>query len=162
MRHEIAWPIDGAKTAVLVPARIEKNDLVVMTRAAKATTPVTRETITATTRKLATQKLASLQPEYVRNARGAIDYAIIRSPDPFTPALTLSPAFGDLFKDTLGPDILVAIPHRNMLVAIPATGTPLNTAAELVALEYRAASHPVTKEIFAWRKGNLRAIGRFP
>ena len=105
--------------------------------------------------------LAQLKPEYKRNKRQVIEYAMIRSPHPIVASAILSPKFLDLFESTLGPKVIVAIPNRFVAYVFPALASNYRDYAPLIYSEYRETAAPVSVEAFEFSKDGIRAIGRF-
>ena len=80
---------------------------------------------------------------------------------PLTASAVLAPEFATLFSDTLGPDILVAIPNRFRIFVFPKGSPAFQRFSEIVIAEYDSSSYPVSKELFSVRKGKLIAIGSY-
>jgi hypothetical protein len=73
----------------------------------------------------------------------------------------LAPEFSTLFSETLGPDILVAIPNRFRIFVFPRASPAYQRFSEIVIAEYDSSAYPVSKELFSIRKGKLVAIGSY-
>lgn len=159
MNYEAAWPIANAKTTVLVPARVVDGEVRPLLRSEILELKVNRKKILATAPGAASAVLATLKPRYVRDANKVIQYAVLESDSPLTASAVLAPEFSGLFTETLGPELIVAIPNRFRIFIFPrATFASLNIS-DLIFNEYHATNWPVTREIFALRKGKLITIG---
>jgi len=159
MGYEAAWPIPNAKTTVLVPARVVDGEVQPLTRKEAAESNVTRSKILASAPDAASAVLAGLKPRYVRDRNKVIQYAVMESDNPLTASSVLAPEFAGLFAETLGPDLIVAIPNRFRIFVFPkATFAELNIS-DLIFTEYKSTAWPVTREIFELRRGKLIAIG---
>jgi len=159
MNYEAAWPIANAKTTVLVPARMVDGEVRPLLRSEILELKVNRKKILATAPGAASAVLATLKPRYVRDANKVIQYAVLESDSPLTASAVLAPEFAGLFTETLGPELIVAIPNRFRIFIFPkATFASLNIS-DLIFNEYHATNWPVTREIFALKKGKLITIG---
>ena len=159
MGYEAAWPIPNAKTTVLVPARLVDGEVQPLTRKEAADSDVTRNKILASAPASASAVLATLKPRYVRDRNKVIQYAVVDSDNPLPASAVLAPEFAGIFAETLGPDLIVAIPNRFRIFVFPkATFAGLNIS-DLIFTEYKSTAWPVTREIFELRRGKLIAIG---
>lgn len=109
----------------------------------------------------ASAELAAIEPEYVRDARGVILFARLDGPRPTVAGTVLAPDFGEKFRDTLGPDLLVAIPNRYRIYVYPALAETFNDTAELVLRDYETSGDRVSRELFRVTPEGLRAVGEF-
>jgi hypothetical protein len=159
--YETAWPVSGSEKTVLVPARLQDGEPVALTRAEVEKSPAAREQILAEAARNASAVLATLKPRYVRGKNQVIEYAVLESENPLTASTVLAPDFADLFAETLGPDLLVAIPNRYLVLVFPKQSPAHTGASDLVYAEYQGAEHPVSRELFEIRQGKLIAIGQY-
>lgn len=157
MAPEIAWPVAGSRATVLVPVRGDEASPLTLAGTAEAglTVPEIRLQAAGSAARL----LESLPVEYVRNARGVILYGVITSQSPLTASVVLATDFADRFLETIGPDVLVAIPNRFTVYVFPRSATPVEELSERVFVDYRSTNFPVSREIFEPRGGRLRAVG---
>jgi hypothetical protein len=161
MHYEASWPIDRAERTVLVPARYENGEVLPLKSDDIAKLGATRDTILASAPKAASEVLATLTPRFIRDENNVIQCAVLESTNPLTASTVLAPEFGTLFRETLGPDILIAIPNRFRIFIFP-RGTPaFQRLSEIVIAEYDSSSYPVSKELFTLRKGKLTAVGSY-
>ena len=161
MRYEASWPIDGAERTVLVPARYVDGEVLPLKSDDIVNLGATRDTILASAPKAASEVLATLTPRLIRDENKVIQCAVLESASPLTASAVLAPEFETLFRETLGPDVLVAIPNRFRIFVFP-RGTPaFQRFSEIVIAEYDSSSYPVSKELFALKKGKLTAVGSY-
>jgi hypothetical protein len=161
MHYEATWPIDAAARTVLVPARYVNGEVLPLKSEDILTLGATREKILASAPKAASEVLATLTPRFIRDVKNVIQYAVLESENPLTASAVLAPEFASLFSETLGPDVLIAIPNRFRIFVFP-RGTPaFQRLSEIVIAEYDSSSYPVSKELFTIRKGKLTAIGSY-
>lgn len=132
-----------------------------MTAAEKPTSPEALETMLTDAARNAAATLADIEPIYIRDDNQVIQYAILRSDNPFTASTVLAPGFADRFARTLGPELLLAIPNRNLVYVFPKQSEIHRMFADQIFAEYQSSSHPVSRELFELRKGKLIAIGAY-
>lgn len=109
--------------------------------------------------KTATRVLKGLKPGYVRDGNGVIRHAELRGEHPLTASTVLAPEFAAMFRDTLGPDLLVAMPHRNLVLVFSRQDDAHLLKAEEIIQGYLNSVYPVSREVFALENGTLRSIG---
>jgi hypothetical protein len=159
--YEAAWPVEGSDRTVLVPARVANGEITPLSRAEAEKSGVTRDQIRTDAATNASAVLAELKPRYVRDKNQVIQYAVLESENPLTASAVLAPDFAALFAETLGPDLLVAIPNRNLVLVFPKQSQAHTGASDLIYAEYQGAIHPVSRELFEIRSGKLIAIGQY-
>ena len=161
MHYEATWPIDRAERTVLVPARYINGEVLPLKSDDIVTLEATRDKILASAPKAASEVLATLTPRFIRDDNKVIQCAVLESESPLTASAVLAPEFDSLFQETLGPNVLIAIPNRYRIFVFP-RGTPaFQRFSEIVIAEYDSSSYPVSKELFTVRKGKLTAIGSY-
>jgi hypothetical protein len=161
MHYESAWPIVGAERTVLVPARFVDGEILPLRREEVLSLGITRDKILASAPKAASEVLAGLKPYFIRDGKNVIQCAVLESESPLTASAVLAPEFSTLFSDTLGPEVLVAIPNRYRVFVFP-KGTPAyQRFSDVVIAEYDSSTYPVSKELFTLHKGKLTAVGTF-
>lgn len=161
MDYQIRRTIPGSERTILAAARQVDGEIEPLTREQKRKIPISFPKFVEAARASASDVLARLEPKFVRNSRGVIEYALLESDDPLTASAVLAPEFGDRFADTLGPEILVAIPNRFQILVFSRQDTAHIKAGELIITGYLSATYPVSREIFAWDKSGLRSLGVF-
>jgi len=161
MRYEAAWPIEGSERTVLVPAKYVNGEILPLKREEAASSGVSRKEILAQALPAAEAVLATLKPEYIRDANKVIEYAVLQSDSPLTASAVLAPGFAKLFEQTLGPDVLIAIPNRTRIFVFPRLSSAYERLSDLVVVEYGSSSEPVSREIFTINNGTLTALGRY-
>jgi hypothetical protein len=155
----IVWPIVGAKQTVIVPARMVNGIPWYLTPEEKSHSGLSRQQIEEIALKNASQTLAKLKPQFIRNGDGVILYAVLKSDQLVTASTVLAPDFAKLFENTIGPDFLIVIPNRFRIYIFPRLFAPMAKIAEDVAIDFRSTAYPVSKEIFTLHKGVLSCIG---
>ncbi len=156
-----SWPVAGAARTVLVPVRLVEGQPEPLTASELITLGATRESITAEAVAAASRLLASIKPQYVRDKNKVIEYALMESESPLTASIVLVPEFADLFRETLGPEVLVVIPTRFRIYVFPKASPAYNALTDIVFADFGGSPYPISKEIFLVKKGKLSAIGEF-
>jgi hypothetical protein len=159
MDHKMRRPIDGSQRTTLAIARVVDGEIEPLTREQKKSVHMTYDQIRAEALKTASSTLARMKPEFLRDKNGVIRHAAIESPDPLTASCVLAPEFGETFRSTLGPDLLVAIPTRNQILVFSKQDDTHLRLAETIIGNYLSSNNPVSREIFAWESGRLRSLG---
>ena len=109
--------------------------------------------------RIASDVLAGIKPRIVRDKNKVVQYVVLESENPLTASCVLAPDFALQFRDILGPEILVAMPHRNLVLVFSRQDTVHLKMAESIVSEYLSATWPVSREIFSLEKGSLRSMG---
>ncbi len=159
MDHKMRRPIEGSQRTTLAIARVVDGEIEPLTREQKKSVHMTFDQIRAEALKTASSTLARMKPEFLRDKNGVIRHAAIESSDPLTASCVLAPEFGETFRDTLGPDLLVAIPTRNQVLVFSKQDDAHLRLAETIIGNYLSSNEPVSREIFAWESGRLRSLG---
>ena len=102
--------------------------------------------------------LAGLKPRFIRDDHNVIQCAVLESENPLTASAVLAPEFSALFDESLGPDILVAIPNRFRVFVFPKGAPAFQRYSEVVIAEYESSSCPLSKKLFSIRKNNLSTV----
>lgn len=161
MRPDFAEPVEGSKSTVLTPGLVRDGEVKYLTKAQFERLGLDLASVRRVARAAASAEAVKLKPEFVRDRRGVIRYAVVTSDSPATAGAVLAPEFAARFADTLGPDLLVAIPNRYRVYVFPALAGDFADAAELVVRDYELSGYPVSKEVFRLTKDGLRAVGSF-
>lgn len=159
MDYKMRRPIEDSQRTTLAIARVVDGEIEPLTREQKKSVHMTFDQIRAEALKTASSTLTRMKPEFLRDKNGVIRHAAIESPDPLTASCVLAPEFGETFRSTLGPDLLVAIPTRNQILVFSKQDDAHLRLAETIIGNYLSSNQPVSREIFAWESGRLRSLG---
>jgi hypothetical protein len=159
MDHKMRRPIQGSQRTTLAIARVVDGEIEPLTREQKKTVHMTFDQIRAEALKTASATLSQMKPEFIRDKNGVISHAAIESSDPLTASCVLAPEFGEKFRDTLGPDLLVAMPTRNQVLVFSRQDDTHLRLAETIIGNYLNSNQPVSREIFALEGGRLSSLG---
>lgn len=157
--HQMRRPVEGSSRTIVSVCRIVDGEPEPLTREQKKSLHMTYDQVREEGLKTASKVLAGLKPEIVRDRKGVIRHAEIRGNHPLTASTVLAPEFGAMFRDTLGPDLLVAMPHRNLVLVFSRQDDAHLLMAEQIIQGYLAATYPVSREVFALEGGRLRSLG---
>lgn len=161
MRFDSSWPIQGSDRTVVVAARVVDGEIVPFAKGDEEKRGATSEKILADSSRTASEVLASLKPNYVRDDKKVIQYAVLQSESPLTASAVLAPKFAETFAETLGPELLIAIPNRNTVYVFPKQSLVYQTFSDTMFTDYQSSPNPVSRELFELRKGKLIAIGTY-
>ena len=125
----------------------------------KGTKPPAFDEIREEALRTASKVLASINPRIVRDKNKVVQYVVLESENPLTASCVLAPEFASQFRDILGPEILVAMPHRNLVLVFSRQDDVHMKMSESIVSEYLKATWPVSREIFSFENGSLRSLG---
>ena len=103
--------------------------------------------------------LKSIQPEYIKNTQGDIEYAILQSSDPLLASSVHTGEFRKIFKSPFGPNLWVIIPNRSTILVMKADKNRLNTYKKAFYHMFLDATYPVSREVFLVNPDGFSAIG---
>lgn len=109
----------------------------------------------------AAEHLKTLKPSYRRDSKKVIEYAILESKHPLTATTILVPGFGKQFAETLGEDLLIAVPDRSTVLVFPKLAGKMPEYYEVLSGIYKDAIYPGSVEIFELTKDGIRVVGAF-
>lgn len=161
MRPDFEFPIPGTKQVIVTPVLISGDDVTYLKRETLEAQGIDLDSIKALARESASAELATLEPKFVRDDAGILQFAVIDSDLPIVAPTVLAPDFIDTFRDTLGPDLLVAIPNRYRVYIFPALASRFAAAADSVLTDYALTPYPISKEVFRVTPDGIQAIGTF-
>ena len=159
MDYKVRRKIEGSERTILALMRVNDGEINaaegghdrVLNMAMKQIDPEALET--------AAGVFASIKPQFVRDKNGVIQYAALESETPLTASCVLAPGFAEKFADTLGPDLLVALPNRNQLLVFSRQDQTVAKMSEYIISGYLGSNYPVSREIFSLQNGKLRSLG---
>ncbi len=155
-KADVAQPLTNARATQLVV--VEEWDYGV--RALKAEkNKRTWEEWQALSKQIGGSLLKEIKPEYIRDSRGVIDYAIIEHKDPFLTSILGAPGFLEMFADTLGDYLNIVVPDRNLIYIFPAAGGKLAEYSAMIEDRFRSVPRRVSLEVFQLDKTGLKSVG---
>ncbi|MFV1994242.1 MAG: hypothetical protein ACC661_02305 [Verrucomicrobiales bacterium] len=162
MAPAVSREIPGARSTVLVAARetdyggLEYYDKEAFEALGKSWEAFYREA-----RERADALLLTLEPEFKRDSRGVIEYALLSSESQRTAGVVLAAKFLERFRESLGDELVVMIPNRSTVLVFPKLASDYADYGEAVIEMYRDAVYPASLEIFVVDARGMRAIGEF-
>ncbi|MEM7144471.1 MAG: hypothetical protein AAF591_05010 [Verrucomicrobiota bacterium] len=158
---EVSSDIPGSERTQLVAGREVDGGMVYYTRAEYEGLGVDWLGYVAKARASAGRLLASLEPEYERDHRGVVKYAVLRSESHRTAGVVLAPGFRERFREVLGEELIVLIPDRFTIFVFSKLASDYDAHGEAVVEQYGDATYGVSVEVFEVDDQGLRVIGRF-
>lgn len=160
MRYEISFPIEGAKNTVITPAKLGRAGLEFPNIAAWSAAGLDEGAVRKATEKIASEWLKQIKPEYVRDRRKVIEYAVMSS-DKFPACVTVfAPEFRKSFEEIFGPKLLVVIPNRQTVFVFPGVAVDLSDHSPAILEAWRGAAPKVGLEVFELSEQGLKAVGK--
>jgi len=159
MDYKVRRKVDGSERTILALVRIKEGEIYGAEGGHDRTMAMAMKKIDPEALQTAAGVLASIKPQFVRDKTGVIQYAALESKNPLTASCVLAPGFAEKFADSLGPDILVALPNRNQLLVFSRQDQAFSKMGEYIISGYLGSNYPVSREIFSLKNGNLRSLG---
>ena len=160
-RAPVTLPIAGAERTVLCAGFLEEDGLRALTKAELAAMGIGMDRFAGRARENAHADLAGLRPRYERNRQRVIEYAELQSTKPIVTSAVLGPKFLQLFKDTLGEKVLVAVPNRFTAFVFPALASRYEEYGPMVRAALGTTAWPVSVEVFEVSTAGVRCVGRY-
>ncbi|HSJ03936.1 MAG: hypothetical protein ACAI34_15635 [Verrucomicrobium sp.] len=161
----ISLVLGKARFTVFNPVKMEPGTsrLIPYTESEFAKLGISADSFQRKAAEAADRKLASLQPELIKNDKGKVAYAVYRGADPIYACLLTAPSLGKIFEKVFGKEVWVVTPDRNSLYVFP---TGAATMEEFAAdLEDRFESNPfaASEEVYLLKSdgSELEAVANF-
>lgn len=161
MGHEVAFPIEGAKSTVLAPAKMAEFGVEFPTVAGWTAAGLNEEAVRNVTRRLASAWLGHVKRELVRNRKKVVEYAVMRSDKVPVCVTVFAPEFWKEFEDVFGPKMMVVMPNRQTVFVFPGVAVNYSEYAPLILEAWRSPAAKVSLEVFELSERGLRAVGKF-
>jgi hypothetical protein len=159
LRAPVVRPIPAAKRTVIALGFLADEGLQPYTAQQMESMRVEAKEFEKQATKNAAADLATLKPRFERDAHKTILYGALESEKPIVASAVLAPGFLDLWKDTLGESILVAVPNRFTAYIFPRLASTYQSYSPMVFRAYRETAHPVSVEVFEVSKAGWRCVG---
>ena len=162
MRPEVSVLVPGARETVFSAAYQSALGARAFTRDAfREAYPEGWKAFFSEAKKAAAEHLKSLEPKLVRDKNKVIQYALLQSDHILTPTVVLAPQFAEMFAETLGNQLLIAIPDRSTVVVFPKLAGGIESHYAGLNDLFADAIFPVSEEFFELTKDGIRAVGAF-
>jgi len=110
-------------------------------------------------RRLGEKILEEIKPEFIRDERGVVQYAILAAKEPFLSTTAFSEQFRLKFEESLGKSLYLVFIDRYVIYIFPAVGGALEDYGPSLVDEFRTTTLPVSLEVFFLNDDGLRVIG---
>ena len=160
MEHEVAFPIEGAKSTVLAPAKFGEFGIEFSTVTGWTASALTEDAVRKVTRTFASEWLKHVKPELVRNRKKVVEYAVLKSEKLPVAVTIFAPEFWKQFADVFGPKMIVVIPNRQTVFVFPGVAVDYAEYAPLIFEAWRGPAAKVSLEVFELSERGLKAVGR--
>jgi hypothetical protein len=155
-------PVKDAKKTVLAPAYVSKYGVRLFSKEEWAERRAVWADFLAASTQVADKIVDSLEPDFKRDTRGVIDYALVEHPSPWLSSVLLSKRFLPRFEREFGQRIHVLVIDRHRLYVFPADGSKLEGYGAALIEAYHDESisrYPVSLEVFLVDSTGFRAVG---
>jgi hypothetical protein len=155
MHSEASCNIAGAQRTVFSPAHqvAESPGIKTYTVEEFLRLGISKETFTERAAAAADKRLATLQPEFIKDDKGKTRYAVYRGESPLIATLLLAPSLGKTFAVLFGDEVWAATPDRNALYIFPAKPEFLADFAADLNERYQGNPYAASCEVFLIKKG---------
>jgi hypothetical protein len=109
----------------------------------------------------ATRVLATLKPEVTKDSKGFVTSAVVRGKSHLTAGVVLSPKFYEMFRGTMGDDLVLLIPDRFTVYVFPRPMGAYKALGPKILEAYAEATYPVSYEVLLLNKDGLSVLGSF-
>lgn len=150
----------GAEKTVFSPARETRESpfLEVYPSADLKALGISAETFAERAATHADRLIQGLQPDWVRDEKGRIAYAVFRGERPIYACLLHAPTLPKLFEKAFGSEIWLAAPDRNSLYVFPADPERLAEFTADLMQRYESDAYSASCEIFSWKAGQKTPV----
>ena len=160
MGHGVTFPIEGAKSTVLAPAKIGEYGIEFSTVTGWTASALNEDAVRKVTRTFASEWLKHVKPELVRNRKKVVEYAVVHSEKLPVAVTVFAPEFWKQFADVFGPKMIVVIPNRQTVFVFPGVAVDYAEYAPLIFEAWRSPAAKVSLEVFELSERGLKAVGR--
>jgi hypothetical protein len=165
MRSSIAKPLAGARVTVFTPMReiADGGKLQAYTETEFQKLGIGWDTYLTKAREAADRRLATLQPELIKDEAGRVRYAVYRGEQSWYASLLLAPSLAKTFEKIFGKEIWIAAPDRNALYIFPANAAVVDDFAGDLESRFHSTPYSASEEIFALKVEEVipRVVGSF-
>ena len=161
MGHAVSFPIEGAKSTVLAPARMGEFGVEFSTVADWVGAGLKEDAVRNMSRTIATEWLKHVKPRLVRNRKKVVEYAVLQSDKLPVSVTVFAPEFWKQFEDVFGPKMAVVIPNRQTVFVFPGVAVDYSEFAPLIIEAWRSSAPKASLEVFELSETGLKAVGRF-
>lgn len=151
--------VEGAKRTLLAPAYEWEYGLRFYTREKWEKQGLSWEQFRRSAIEIADKLAETVKPEFVRDHRKVVKYAILEGKDPFLSSVLLSKKLHPVLEEKLGENIYVVIPERGTLYFFPVEGNTLDGFGASIVKKYKNSNSPVSIEVILFTSEGFRVVG---
>jgi len=156
---EVFTRVEGAKTTVMVAVQEWGYGVKLFTAKEWRKRAFDNAEYRSNAEAVADKVMGKVKPEWVRDSRGVILYAMIHDKDPFLSSILLSSKFLPKFKKNLGESVQVIILDRHVIYVFPEAGGRLNEFGTALAKQFQETGQPVSLEVLHVNNTGIKVIG---
>ena len=156
--------LGGGQKTVLSPARevAEAPGVKLYSPEDFAKLGISVDTFTARAKAAADARLATISPEFIKDASGKTRYAVYRGDSSLIASLIVAPSLGKLISKLLGGDLWAVLPDRHSLYLFPAKPEMLAEFGDDLQQRYQTDPYAASCEVFLIKQGEApQAIATF-
>ena len=157
----VSAPVANAQRTVLAGGRLEGGQFVGFTQKEWQRMRLSWRGLEVLAKAGAEADFKRVELIFVRDKRRVIEFVEMRSKELLVASAILAPQLSANFVDTLGEELLVAVPSRSRAFIFPKHGLDLSKYSGMIWEAYGETAYPVSVELFEWRSGVLKAVGMF-
>lgn len=165
MRTKHSMSLGNALETVLTPARqiAGTPGIEVYSATEFAKLGISVDTFLERARDAADKRLATMQPELIKDDAGRVRYAVYRGEEPLFACLLIAPSLSKIFEPVFGKEIWLVTPDRHSFYVFPANAPVLDDFAADLQERFEATPYSASPEVFTLKleTGELKAIGNF-
>jgi hypothetical protein len=158
---QVVKRVPGSKRTGLVPGRETRVGVRYYTAAEYTALKLSWAEFVKRAEAAAARQLARLKPEITSDAKGFVRFAVIKGQSHLTASAVLAPRFRNLFKSSMGDDLIILIPDRFTIYVFPRAMGEYKDFGRRILSEYEDSSHPVSYEVLLLNRDGLSCIGSF-
>jgi hypothetical protein len=158
---QVVKPIPGSKLTGWVPGRETTVGVRYYTAREYEALGVSWEEFGRRAEAAASRQLARLKPEFSRDANGFVRYAVLKGTGHLTASSVLAAGFAELFRPTMGDELVLLIPDRFTVYVFPRSMGEYKEFGRKVLAAFEEAAYPVSYEVFLLNRQGLSCLGSF-
>lgn len=160
LRTSLSQIPPGSHKTVLSPAHeiAGKPGVAVYTKEEFAKFGIGVESFVEHAKEATDARLKTLEPDFIKDAKGKTRYAVYRGDSPLIASLIAAPSLGKGFEKLLGSELWAVLPDRHSLYLFPAKPEMLAEFAEDLAERYKSDPYAASCEVFLIKPGEVPKV----
>lgn len=157
----VKQPIKGADRTALVPGRETSIGVRYYTAQEFEELKLGWAGFRAKAAETADRVIARMKPEWFRDPKGLVRYAVLKSSSQLTASTVFGQKFRALFRESMGDELVLLIPDRSTVYVFPRSMGEYKDFGKTILLSYADAVYPVSYEVFVLNRDGLSCLGSF-